>query len=57
MPRLVEDPKLFGGDVAAATPDGWRGSRLVAGLCVDGDEVLPVLDPTPLLADAAGLAA
>jgi purine-binding chemotaxis protein CheW len=57
VPRLVEDPRLFGGDVAEATPDGWRGSRLVAGLCVDGGVVLPVLDPTPLLAEALGPAA
>jgi purine-binding chemotaxis protein CheW len=56
VPRLVEDPKLFAGDVAAATPEGWRGSRLVAGLCIDGGEVLPVLDPAPLLADALGRA-
>ena len=50
--RLVDGPRLFDGDVAAATPEGWRGSPLVAGLCVDAGEVLPLVDPTPL---AAGL--
>jgi purine-binding chemotaxis protein CheW len=55
--RLVEAPRLFAGDVAAATPEAWRGSPMVAGLCVDGGEVLPVIDPTPVVADLAGRAA
>jgi purine-binding chemotaxis protein CheW len=29
---------------------GWEGSRLVAGLCTVGDEVLPLLDPGPVIA-------
>jgi purine-binding chemotaxis protein CheW len=47
---LVDGPRLFEGDVAAGTPEGWRGSRLVAGLCVQDREVLPLLDPGPLTA-------
>jgi purine-binding chemotaxis protein CheW len=47
---LVDGPRLFEGDVAAGTPEGWRGSRLVAGLCVQDQAVLPLLDPTPLTA-------
>jgi purine-binding chemotaxis protein CheW len=47
---LVNGPRLFEGDVAAGTPEGWRGSRLVAGLCVQDGEVLPLLDPGPLTA-------
>lgn len=52
--RLVEDPRLYEGDVAAGTPEGWRGSPLVVGLCVDGGEVLPVIDPAPVLAELQG---
>lgn len=55
--RLVESPKLYEGDVAAGTPEDWRGSPLVAGLCVDGGEVMPVLDPAPLLAEFQGRSA
>jgi purine-binding chemotaxis protein CheW len=29
---------------------GWEGSRLVAGLCTVGGEVLPLLDPGPVIA-------
>lgn len=29
---------------------GWEGSRLVAGLCTAGGEVLPLLDPAPVIA-------
>jgi purine-binding chemotaxis protein CheW len=29
---------------------GWEGSRLVTGLCTVGGEVLPLLDPTPVIA-------
>lgn len=47
---LVDAPRLHEGDAAAAVPDGWRGSRLVAGLCVEEGEVLPLLDPSPLAA-------
>ncbi len=54
VPRLVENPKLYEGDVVAGMPDGWRDSRLAAGLCLDGDEVLPVLDPSPIQAELAG---
>jgi purine-binding chemotaxis protein CheW len=45
---LVDGPRVFEGDAAAATPEGWAGSRLVAGLCVHDGAVLPLLDPTPL---------
>lgn len=48
--RLVDAPRLFEGDAAGATPEGWRGSPLVAGLCVDDGEVLPLMDPAPLAA-------
>ena len=54
VPRLVENPKLYEGDVVAGMPEGWKESRLAAGLCLDGDEVLPVLDPTPIQAELAG---
>jgi purine-binding chemotaxis protein CheW len=54
VPRLVENPKLFDGDLVAGMPEGWRGSRLAAGLCLDAGEVLPVLDPTPIQAELAG---
>lgn len=54
VPRLVEDPKLYEGDVVAGTPEGWKDSKLAAGLCLDGDEVLPVLDPSPIQAELAG---
>jgi purine-binding chemotaxis protein CheW len=29
---------------------GWEGSRLVSGLCTVGGEVLPLLDPAPVIA-------
>jgi purine-binding chemotaxis protein CheW len=45
---LVDGPRLFDGDREAATPDGWRGSRLVVGLCLHEGAVLPLLDPTPV---------
>ncbi|HSN90638.1 MAG TPA: chemotaxis protein CheW [Anaeromyxobacteraceae bacterium] len=45
---LVDGPRLFGGDADAATPEGWRGSRLLAGLCLHEGAVLPLLDPTPV---------
>lgn len=47
---LVDGPRLFEGDAGAAAPEGWEGSRLVAGLCVEGGEVMPLLDPAPLVA-------
>jgi purine-binding chemotaxis protein CheW len=55
--RLVDSPRLFEGDVAAGMPEAWRGSTLVAGLCVDEGEVLPLLDPAPLVEGLAGSAA
>jgi purine-binding chemotaxis protein CheW len=57
VPRLVENPKLFEGDLVSGMPEGWRNSRLAAGLCLDGEEVLPVLDPSPIQAELAGQAA
>jgi purine-binding chemotaxis protein CheW len=47
--RIVDGPRLHdGGD--ATTPEGWRGSPLLAGLCLDEGEVLPLLDVAPLAA-------
>jgi len=57
VPRLVENPKLYEGDVVAGMPAGWKESRLAAGLCLDGDEVLPVLDPSPIQGELSGRAA
>ncbi len=57
VPRLVENPKLYEGDLLAGMPAGWSESRLAAGLCLDGEEVLPVLDPSPIQAELAGQAA
>lgn len=57
VPRLVENPKLYEGDLVAGMPEGWHDSRLAAGLCLDGEEVLPVLDPSPIQAELAGRAA
>lgn len=48
--RLVDEPRIFTGDAAAAMPEPWRGSPFVAGLCVEGGEVLPLVDPRPILA-------
>ncbi|MFY3743193.1 chemotaxis protein CheW [Anaeromyxobacter sp. Red801] len=53
----VDGPGLFEGDPAEAAAEGWRGSPLVAGLCVDAGEVLPLLDPSPLRAALAGAGA
>jgi purine-binding chemotaxis protein CheW len=47
---LVEGPQLFHGDAMAGTPEAWRGSPLVAGLCLHAGEVVPVVDPGPLAA-------
>ena len=47
---LVDGPRLFEGDVDSGTPEGWHGSRLVAGLCVHEGAVVPLLDPSPLAA-------
>jgi purine-binding chemotaxis protein CheW len=55
--RLIEDPRLYEGDVASGTPESWRGSPLVAGLCVDAGEVLPVLDAAPVVAEFQGRSA
>lgn len=48
---LVDAPLLFDGDADAGTAAAWRGNALVAGLCVHGGDVLPLVDPSPL-ADA-----
>ena len=56
VPRLLENPKLYEGDLVAGMPAGWSESRLAAGLCLDGEEVLPVLDPSPIQAELAGQA-
>jgi purine-binding chemotaxis protein CheW len=49
--KLVDSPRIFSGDAAAAMPESWRGSPFVAGLCVEQGEVLPLLDPQPIVAD------
>ena len=54
VPRLVEDPRIYEGDVVAGLPEAWRDSRLASGLCMDGEEVLPVLDPSPIQAELSG---
>jgi purine-binding chemotaxis protein CheW len=46
---LVEQPRLHEG--GAEAPEGFRGSRILAGLCVHEGEVLPLLDPGPLAAE------
>lgn len=48
---LRERPALQAG---AAPPDGWGATGLVRGCCALGGEVLPLLDPGPLLAAARG---
>jgi purine-binding chemotaxis protein CheW len=45
---LVDGPRLFEGDSEAGLPESWRGSRLVAGLCVHAGLVLPLLDVGPI---------
>lgn len=55
--RLLDGPRVFTGDGAARTHAAWRGSNLVAGLCVDGGEVLPLVDPSPIVAGLAERAA
>jgi purine-binding chemotaxis protein CheW len=44
---LVDSPLLHR---SGGTAPGWEGSWLVAGLCLHGDGVLPLLDPAPILA-------
>jgi len=55
--RLVEDPRLYEGAISADTPAGFGDSRLTVGLCLDGEEILPVLDASPIQAELAGRAA
>jgi purine-binding chemotaxis protein CheW len=55
--RLVEDPRLYEGAISADTPVAFRESRLAVGLCLDGEDVLPVLDASPIQAALAGRAA
>lgn len=47
---LLERPTLHAAGHAEAP--GWEGSRLVGGLCIVGGEVLPLLDPSPVVAAA-----
>jgi purine-binding chemotaxis protein CheW len=51
--RLVDAPRLFEGDASVGTPEGWRGSPVVAGLCIEDGEVLPLVDLSPVLASLA----
>ncbi len=51
--RLVDGPRLFEGDAAQGVPDAWRGSGLVAGLCVLDGQVVPLIDTAPLAGPAA----
>jgi purine-binding chemotaxis protein CheW len=53
VPRLVQDPKVYDGGAGAAA-DGLGDVRLAAGLCMEGDEVFPILDPSPIQAELAG---
>jgi purine-binding chemotaxis protein CheW len=53
--RLVDGPRAFEGG-PESLPDAWKGSPLVAGLCVEGGQVLPVIDPSPLARAVAELA-
>jgi purine-binding chemotaxis protein CheW len=48
--RLVDGPRVFAGDAAGRTHEAWRGAGLVAGLCVDGTDVLPIVNTVPVLA-------
>lgn len=48
--RLLDGPRVFEGDAAGRTHAAWSAAGLVAGLCVDGGEVLPLVDPGPLVA-------
>ncbi len=50
--RAIESPRLFDGDAVEGMPEAWRGSPLVAGLCVIDGESIPLLDPAPLAASA-----
>ncbi len=50
--RAIESPRLFDGDAVEAMPEEWRGSPLVAGLCVVDGRSIPLLDPSPLAAAA-----
>lgn len=50
---LVDGPRAFTGDAGAAAAS-WAGAAgLVTALCVEGGEVLPLLDPAPLAAELA----
>jgi purine-binding chemotaxis protein CheW len=51
--RLLDGPRVHVGDATGRTHVAWSGSGLVAGLCVDAGEVLPLVDPTPILAGLA----
>jgi purine-binding chemotaxis protein CheW len=55
--RTIESPRLFDGDPVEGMPAAWRGSPLVAGLCVIDGESIPLLEPSPLAASARGAAA
>lgn len=52
--RLVEDPALHDGEVTAGAPEAWRGSPLLAGLCLVDGEALPLLEPSAVAASVAG---
>jgi purine-binding chemotaxis protein CheW len=48
--QTVEGPRLYEGDAASGVPEGWRGSRLLSGLCLVDGHVVPLLDASPLAA-------
>ena len=50
--KLVDSPRRFGGDPGQAAA-AWRGAAFVAGLCVEAGEVMPLVDPGPILAGLA----
>ncbi|MFT3914109.1 MAG: chemotaxis protein CheW [Anaeromyxobacteraceae bacterium] len=49
--RLVDTPRVFRGEAPAGAEA--FGGALSAGLCVDGGDVLPLLEPGPLAAGVA----
>jgi len=48
--RLVDGPKLFDGEAPGEDAAGRPEQAFLAGLCVEGGQVMPLLDPAPLVA-------
>jgi purine-binding chemotaxis protein CheW len=51
--RLVDGPRLFGGEAGGEATAGFEGKAFLAGLCVDDGKVMPLLDPAPIVAALA----